>query len=551
MSFFDKMMSYYENKFYILISILLITSFTHLWNSIGFPTVHVDEGTYMFRAMHFLTTGMTDWHASFYDHPYFGPILLASILKVIDFPSIIGSEVQNYSSIYSSYTIPRIIMGIFAIIDTLLIYVITKIRYGRKVAIISTLLFSVMPFTWALRRIYLESLLLPLVLSSILIVVYLNSLNSLKPKISWILILLSGILMGLAIFTKAPLVAMLPLLIFYVYKYNRKISQTALFVAPVIIITLIWPLDALIKGEIDLWMLGITSQIERQNDSILNSLYDIFLVDPIILTLGLVGLIFAIIKKDIFLILGIIPFVIFFTFFISYVNWFYLIPIFGFLCISSGVLFEWLIRYFSKYKAVTILIPVIVIVFGGFSTFALISTNVSSFQFEAMSYLNSILLGNPEHETKTENMYNNQTDISNDFFQYDEIQNEANFDNEWTPNKSTVIIASPIYSWIYKFMYQYENTFYSYSENKDIKNASTVILVLDRYFRDYLTNNAESRNNSWNQNLATSEKLYTAFTGLNTSKYFTGNSKNYDFYQYPYTSMRFNLGGSPIEIRSN
>jgi hypothetical protein len=381
--------------------------------------------------------------------------------------------------------------------------------------------------------------------------VYLNSLNSLKPKISWILILLSGILMGLAIFTKAPLVAMLPLLIFYVYKYNREISQTALFVAPVIIITLIWPLDALIKGEIDLWMLGITSQIERQNDSILNSLYDIFLVDPIILTLGLVGLIFAIIKKDIFLILGIIPFVIFFTFFISYVNWFYLIPIFGFLCISSGVLFEWLIRYFSKYKAVTILIPVIVIVFGGFSTFALISTNVSSFQFEAMSYLNSILLGNPEHQTRTENMYNNQTDISNDFFQYDEIQNEANFDNEWTPNKSTVIIASPIYSWVYKFMYQYENTFYSYSENKDIKNASTVILVLDRYFRDYLTNNAESRNNSWNQNLATSEKLYTAFTGLNTSKYFTGNSKNYDFYQYPYTSMRFNLGGSPIEMRSN
>jgi hypothetical protein len=168
-----------------------------------------------------------------------------------------------------------------------------------------------------------------------------------------------------------------------------------------------------------------------------------------------------------------------------------------------------------------------------------------------MSYLNSILLGNPEHQTRTENMYNNQTDISNDFFQYDEIQNEANFDNEWTPNKSTVIIASPIYSWVYKFMYQYENTFYSYSENKDIENASTVILVLDRYFRDYLTNNAESRNNSWNQNLATSEKLYTAFTGLNTSKYFTGNSKNYDFYQYPYTSMRFNLGGSPIEMRSN
>ena len=35
------------------------------------------------------------------------------------------------------------------------------------------------------------------------------------------------------------------------------------------------------------------------------------------------------------------------------------------------------------------------------------------------------------------------------------------------------------------------------------------------YFRDYLTNNLESRNNSWNQNLATSDKLYEGFNGLN------------------------------------
>jgi hypothetical protein len=76
-------------------------------------------------------------------------------------------------------------------------------------------------------------------------------------------------------------------------------------------------------------------------------------------------------------------------------------------------------------------------------------------------------------------------------------------------------------------------------------------LILDRYFRDYLTNNLESRNNSWNQNLATSDKLYATFNGLNSSKYFVGTSKNYDMYQYPYTSIRFNLGGSPIEIRSN
>jgi len=535
----------------MIILILLITSFIHLWNPIGFPSVHVDEGTYMFRAMHFLTTGNTDWDTSFYDHPYFGPIFLASILHVINYPSMIGSDIQNYSSVYSSYIIPRIIMGFFAIVDTLLIYAIAKFRYGRQAAIISAILFSVMPFTWTLRRIYLESLLFPLVLSSILIIVYLNSLNSLKPKTSQMLILLSGILLGLAIFTKAPLVAMLPLLVYYVYRYNRKISHLVLFLAPVIIITLIWPLDAIFKGEYEQWVIGITSQIERQNDSILNSLYDIFLVDPIILILGLAGLVFAIIKRDTFLVLGIIPFVIFFSFFISYVNWFYLIPIFGFLCISSGVLLERFIRQVHMCKVIKFMIPLIVMSVGAISTCALISTNISSFQFEAMSYVNSILSGDLKNHTILDNSSNYQTEFSNDSLQYDEFQKGASLDKEWPINRSTVIIASPIYSWIYKFIYQYDNTFYSYSENKDIKNGSGIILILDRYFRDYLTNNEESRNNSWNQNLATSDKLYAAFNGLNTSKYFTGSSKNYDLYQYPYTSIRFNLGGSPIEIRSN
>jgi hypothetical protein len=551
MSFSDKMTLFYQNKFYIIILILLTTAFIHLWNPIGFPSVHVDEGTYMFRAMHFLTTGNTDWDTSFYDHPYFGPIFLASILYVINYPSMIGSDVQNNSSVYSSYIIPRIIMGLFVIMDTLLIYAIAKFRYGRQVAIISAILFSVMPFTWALRRIYLESLLFPLVLSSILIIVYLNSLNSLKPKASQILIFLSGILLGLSIFTKAPLVAMLPLLVYYVYKYNKKIPHVVLFLAPVLLIALIWPVDAIFSREYEEWVLGISSQIERQNDSILNSLYDIFFVDPIILILGLAGLVFAIIKRDTFLVLGIIPFVVFFSFFISYVNWFYLIPIFGFLCISSGILLERFMRQVNKYKTINFMIPVIVISFGAISTCALISTNIASFQFEAMSYVNSILSGDLKNRTILDNSSNHQTEFSNDLLQYDEFQNGSNLVKEWPINRSTVIIASPIYSWIYKFIYQYDNTFYSYSENKDIKNGSGIILILDRYFRDYLTNNEESRNNSWNQNLATSDKLYAAFNGLNTSKYFTGTSKNYDLYQYPYTSIRFNLGGSPIEIRSN
>lgn len=549
MSLLGKITLVYENKFFIIILILLITSFVHLWNPLGFPSIHVDEGTYLFRSLHFLTMGNTAWSTSFYDHPYFGPIFLASMLYVINYPAIIDPEIQNQSSVYSSYAIPRIMIGIFAVLDTLLIYAITKLRYGRNAAIISALLFSVMPFTWALRRIYLESLLYPLLLSSVLIVVYVNSMNHQKPKISQGLIFIAGVLLGLATFTKAPLVTMMPFLTFYTYKNNKKISDVVLFLTPVIIIPLVWPLDAISKGEYQQWITGLTSQIERHYGSIVDSIYDIFLIDPVILTLGIFGIALAIIKRDSFLILGIVPFIAFFTFFVSYVNWFYFIPIFGFLCITAGVLIERIIKLVTKYKAITIMIPSLIIVFGFFSTFALISTNVASFQYEAMSYINTILI---KDNATLKNKYYSDTTISDNSLQYNGLQKKSGYDKGMREdNKSTIIIASPIYSWIYKFIYLYENTFYSYSENNNIENGSDVILVLDRYFRDYLTNNLESRNKSWNQNLATADELYKAFDGLNTSKYFTGNGNDYDRFQYPYTSMRFNLGGSPIEIRSN
>lgn len=93
--------------------------------------------------------------------------------------------------------------------------------------------------------------------------------------------------------------------------------------------------------------------------------------------------------------------------------------------------------------------------------------------------------------------------------------------------------------------------FSSYTDNKEVKKDDKVILVLDRYFRDYLVNNVESRNKSWNSDLTTSTNLYNAFVGLNSTKYFYGTTSDYDLWQYPFTSMRFNIGGSPVEIKTD
>ena len=48
----NKQIKKFTLKSVLLIFIpLVLSAFTHIWNPIGFPTIHVDEGHYMRRAM--------------------------------------------------------------------------------------------------------------------------------------------------------------------------------------------------------------------------------------------------------------------------------------------------------------------------------------------------------------------------------------------------------------------------------------------------------------------------------------------------------------------
>lgn len=80
-------------------------------------------------------------------------------------------------------------MGLLAALDTFLIYMIVRTKYGRDPAFLSSILFAVLLFTWILKRILLDSILLPLVLGAILLAMY-----SGKIKQNKILIVCSGIL---------------------------------------------------------------------------------------------------------------------------------------------------------------------------------------------------------------------------------------------------------------------------------------------------------------------------------------------------------------------
>jgi hypothetical protein len=158
---------------------LVLSAYTHLWNPTGFPSIHTDEGHYLRKAIS-TEIGQGLQPQDRYRAPYFGQIFLAGIFNIIGFPSV--ETLGEKNPVEQLYLVPRVIMGILSLFDTFLLYRITEYRYGRNVAIIASILFAVMPFTWMIRRIFLETIQLPFMLTSILLILNLGKNSQIQSQ---------------------------------------------------------------------------------------------------------------------------------------------------------------------------------------------------------------------------------------------------------------------------------------------------------------------------------------------------------------------------------
>jgi hypothetical protein len=417
----------YKSTLLLLLAIpLILSAFTHLWNLVGFPSIHVDEGHYLRRAMLVLQgkgpqEPIDDGYRYPYDHPYFGQIFLASLLKIIGYPDSViipnassspFTHTQIVHSIQMLYLVPRVLMGVLAVIDTFLIYKISELRYNRKVAFIASVLFAVMPMSWMLRRIYLDTILTPFLLSSILCALYFHYWNTKKATNlslslslkNYVPLLLSGVFLGLAIFTKIPAVAIIPLVGFIIVstgnKNKKNLKTLGLWLIPVISIPLIWPTYAVLNGQFDIWVQDVWWQANR-SDRILASLSSLFQIDPVLLILGFAGAVFAALRKDWFCVIWISSFVVFFASigWVQYFHWIPLIPVF---CIVSARMIEHLstklsnrinlqrklsLQHYHSWPYSTLIIAVALGIFGLASTLSLITTNVNASYFNIDSQI--------------------------------------------------------------------------------------------------------------------------------------------------------------------
>jgi hypothetical protein len=486
---------------------LALSAYTHLWNPVGFPNLFYDEGVYIRRAMHVME-GLGPQEAYYYDHPFFGQIFLGSMLTVIGFPESLNPS-PDLHSIESLYEVPRILMGILAVIDTLLIYKISERIYNRNVALFGSILFAVMPLTWFTRMILLDSILLPFLLLSILLAVYITKSKSEKNNNkNNILIMLSGVFLGIAIFTKIPAFTMIPLVAFLIYRNNnRSLKALGTWFVPVILIPLIWPAQSILAGAFNSWTNDVLWQINRENAGLPWIVFLLAITDPFIFAAGFSGLAYSFVRRDFFIILWILPFIGFLAV-MGYTNFFYWIPILPALCIGAAKLLSDIIEKGKKItqKALSIAILSAIVVFGLTSTTLLIVTDVTSAQIQSAAHVASYL------DTRENGTAGNPTVISN-----------------------------PIYSWILKYVFDKDHIL---SDYRDLiyfpvdTTKSRVLLIDDPRFKLDIGNEDN-------------QLFHELYSNTSTIATFRGEVTNFDLGLYPYTSMIENYEGSEVTIRMN
>ena len=369
-----------------LAATLVLSAYVHLWNPVGFPDISFDEGVYMRRAMHVLEAGSPQ-ESYLYDHPYLGQIALAGFLKAAGFPESAAASPE------APYLAPRILMGLLAVLDTFLVYRIADARLGRRAAVLAAVLFAAMPMTWMLRRILLDGLALPLVLSSILLAAHSGGGSAWR---GGALVACSAALLGLAAFTKLTAVSMVPV-VAYLVASARGRAALAAWLALAAAVPAAWPAAAAAAGHARLWLDGVLWQAGRQAGMAGERFAALtaanLAADPILMGLGLAGAAYAAARRRMLLVLWLAPFALLSS--VAYFQYFHYILALPALCISAAFMVDDVLsrrlaaRRPAMRRAAFVAAVAALAATGGAWSGMLVSEDLSSAQIQAVSHMTS------------------------------------------------------------------------------------------------------------------------------------------------------------------
>ena len=450
-----------------------------------------------------------------FDHPYFGQLFLASVLGLVGYPGVLDPISSNVESVQSIYLMPRILMGILAVIDTFLVYKIAERRYDRRVALIAGIFFAVMPFSWLLRRIWLDPIQLPFLLCSVFFALDgLHNKNTSEDKKPVLMILLSGIFLGLAIFTKVPAFTLIPLVGFLILRKSQKNFATfGLWLIPVVLIPSLWPIHALLNGELSGWAEGFLWQAtERIDRPLWMALERVFQIDPMIVVLGIGGLIFAALRRDFLVLLWAMPLLIFLQW-IGYVSYWFLIPILPVFCLGSANMIVKLtdkIRQKNTRKLLAFSATSCLCIFGLISTIILIGNNVNFSYFQTVA--------------ATARLVSMQTTNSND----NNDKTVTLVGNRWVPG----------FSWILDLIFLEKIEYKKFYTKIYPINTAKAFVIVDQAYRQFIENKEDN-----------SEHAQAIYNESKTIEEIDDNPPDRYVIRYPFASIRESRSIGTIEIR--
>jgi hypothetical protein len=159
-------------------------------------------------------------------------------------------------------------------------------------------------------------------------------------------------------------------------------KRFAMWLAPVFLIPLLWPLHAVFMGQTDLWAHWVLWQTDR-NKPIQLSLNSFFQIDPLITIGGVAGTIFAGLRKDFLPLIWAGPFMVFSSL-IGWVQYFHLIVIFPAFCIAFAILLDAARKKLIQHgrQMISNILIASVIIFGIVVTTTIITLNVNSANYK-------------------------------------------------------------------------------------------------------------------------------------------------------------------------
>ena len=131
---------------------------------------------------------------------------------------------------------------------------------------------------------------------------------------------------------------MIPLVGYLVYTSNNKnLKILGIWFIPVISISLIWPAYAMHLDQFDRWYEDVFWQASRagEGDTVSQVIVDLIKIDPLLFVLGVSGFILSVYKRELFLFLWILPYIIF-SYIVVHSSYWYFIPLIPAFCIGSA-----------------------------------------------------------------------------------------------------------------------------------------------------------------------------------------------------------------------